>query len=162
MGNLLDHAKQELKYIGMDIDNSDEINLSMTKDILELVSVFSDQGHSGFSANYCINILEKILRFEPLSPLTGEDSEWVLLDYDPNMKFQNKRSSTVFKREDGTAYDIDAYVFWKWDVRDLGEDEEGYPGKSEPFKSYYTCSDSRADIEFPYTPTTQYIFVGDE
>lgn len=156
MSNLLEHAKRELDLVGMTADNDEELNRMMREHILTMVEVFSNEGHSGFSANYAINILSKLLKFEPISPLTGEDSEWTALDYGDDMKWQNNRLSRVFKGADGRAYDIEGTVFYEWVERELEPDEEGYPGIKR-YKSHYTGRDSRTYITFPYTPTTQIV-----
>ena len=154
--SLLEYAKSELDRIGM-TEDGDEYNAMGREAILELVEKFSEQGHSGFSAGYVINSLEKLLRWEPLSPLTGEEDEWTKLDYgDDNIHYQNKRCSRIFKDSDGRAYDIDGKVFWEWYERDLEPGEEGYPGK-EKYKSHFTSRDSRVYITFPYVPTTEYV-----
>ena len=75
MTNIETYAIDELTRIGM-YGSGDEMNDAMCEHILKMVNVFAEEGHSGFSANYAINILQKLLRFEPLSPLTGEDDEW--------------------------------------------------------------------------------------
>ena len=147
MSNFLDHAKTELDIIGMTEDSPDEINREMRKCILEIIEKFADQGHSGFSASYAVSILEKLLRFDPISPITGEDSEWTKLDYDDQVRYQNKRCSRVFKDADGSAYDIEGKVFWEW----YTDEETG-----EKYKSHFTNRDSRVYVEFPYTPTTVY------
>jgi hypothetical protein len=46
----------------------------------------------------------------------------------------------------GQPYDLNAIVFWDWYT-----DEDG-----EKRKSYFTNSDSRQPITFPYTQTTEY------
>lgn len=104
--------------------------------------MFSEQGHSGFSASYAINILEKLLRFEPITPLTGNDDEWTELDYDKDTKYQNKRYSRVFKDADGKAYDSEGKIF---------SDNGG--------KSWYQSKDSRVYIDFPYVPKTEKVIV---
>ena len=143
MSNLIEHAKKELDAIGM-TDDSEDMNVAMREDILELVEVFSNQGHSGFSAGYCVNLLEKLLRFRPIAPLTGEDSEWNLLDYDTEPIYQNKRCSRVFKDADGRPYDIEGKVF---------TDSDGVS---------YTNGNSRVYIEFPYNPTTEFLDAPEE
>ena len=150
MSNLLSHAMDELDRIGMTEDSPDEMNRMMRKHILHMMQEFANEGHSGFSAHYAINILTKLMDFKPLSPLTGEDSEWVKHDYGVEPSYQNKRRSSVFKDANGEAYDIDGKVFWEWCKRPLDEDEEGYPGE-KIFKSYYTCRESRVPVTFPYT-----------
>src|SRR4051812_17935146 len=106
---LLSHAEHELSLLSN--GEPDEMQEAMNKHILGIVKLFAEEGHSGFSASYAIGILEKLLRFEPLRPLTGEDSEWCELEYGPEMAAQNKRCSHVFKRADGTAYDSEGRIF---------------------------------------------------
>ena len=100
--SLLTYAEAELNRIPKDEDG---IQSLINEDILNIIKIFSEQGHSGFSANYAISVLERLLRFKPLSPLTGEDDEWNDTGYG---SFQNKRCSSVFKNKDGRCYDIDA------------------------------------------------------
>ena len=145
--SLIQYAKNELDCIGMTADG-DEYNAMMRNHILHMVEEFAKEGHSGFSANYAISCLQKLLKFEPLSPLTGKDDEWNYVgDLGDNPVYQNKRCSRVFKDTDSKAYDIDGYVFWSW-----ATDEQG-----DKYKSYYTNQKSRKYIEFPYTPTTEYV-----
>ena len=144
MSNLLSHAMDELDRIGMTEDSDDEMNVAMRKHILHMMQEFANEGHSGFSASYAISILTKLLDFKPLSPLTGEDSEWTnVRDYGPEPHWQNKRKSSVFKDADGSCYDIDGKVFWEWCM----PYEEG----EKPYKTYYTCRESRVPVTFPYT-----------
>ena len=148
MSNLLSHAERELDLIGL--TEEDEYNGMMRKHILHMISEFADEGHSGFSASYAISILSKLLDFKPLSPLTGEDSEWNdIAQYgDGTTLYQNNRRSSVFKDADGSCYDIDGKVFWEW-----YKDED-----SKPFKSFYTNRDSRVEVTFPYTAPDKPIY----
>lgn len=138
--SLLDHANLEMQAAWADDEgNYDEMQQMVVDSLRELVTVFSEQGHSGFSANYVLNVFEKLARFEPITPLTGEDWEWCSLDYDDDMAYQNKRDGRVFKRSDGTAYFTEGKVF------------------REPDGCCYTNRDSRIEITFPYTPKTEYV-----
>lgn len=103
--SLIEYAKNELARIGTDEDGMQEV---MNRDILEIIEKFSGQGHSGFSAGYALSVLDRLLRFKPISPLTGEDEEWN--EVSPRGEYQNKRCSSVFKNADGAAYDIDAII----------------------------------------------------
>lgn len=154
---LLSHAKNELDLIGLTEKNPDEMNRAMRDHIIHMVEEFSKEGHSGFSASYALGILEKLLAYKPLSPLTGADDEWVKHDYGNGISYQNKRKSSVFKDEDGSCYDIDGKVFWEWCKRPLDEDEAGYPGE-KIYKSYYTCFESRVPVTFPYNPPDKPIY----
>lgn len=148
MSNLLSYAESELDRIGL--TEEDEYNGMMRKHILHMVEEFSKEGHSGFSGRYALDILTKLLDFKPISPLTGEDSEWHdVSEYSGTISFQNKRCSSIFKEgKDGEAYDIDGKVFWEW-----YRDENG-----DTHKSYYTCRDSRVPVTFPYTPPDKPIY----
>jgi hypothetical protein len=139
--SIINYAKNELNVIGM-LNSTDEMNVSMANHILHMVEEFSKEGHSGFSASYAISILEKLLRYQPLCPLTGDDSEWVEV---MNGVYQNTRCFRVFK-ENGQAYDSEGTIFY-----DIVKDDNG-----KEFKVCFTSSESRKVIEFPYTPTQEY------
>jgi len=158
----LDHALMEFRAAGWVDENGnwkEEYQQLLCEGVLKLLMVFADEGHSGTSAPYAINLFKKLAMFEPIVPLTGEDWEWsdVRHNGDGSIHYQNKRCSHVFKEGDGQAYDIDGKVFWEWCERPLSEDEEGYPG-IDTFKSYYTGYESRTPVTFPYTPTKQYLY----
>lgn len=135
---LTDFAKDELRLLRSN-GEVDEMQDEMDAHILKMVETFADEGHSGFSASYAVGILEKLLRFEPLTPLTGEPSEWVQVS---GNAWQNRRCSHVFKdAEDGSAYDIDAVIF------------------REPNGVCFTSRDSHRTITFPYVPVREYVDV---
>lgn len=143
MSNMVNFAEKEMDIIGL--TNDDEMNGAMRKHILHMVKEFGDEGHSGFSASYALSILQKLLAYKPLSPLTGEDSEWDDLSSfgsgEPG--YQNNRYTAVFKnRKDGEAYNINGKVFWDWYTD---------PKTGERTESCYTCWESRVPVTFPYT-----------
>ena len=128
MGTLVDYAKEELKRIGM-IDSGEPYNDAVAKAILDLIELFASQGHSGFTAPYTVNAFKRLAMYKPLSPLTGEDSEWSEVG---SGVCQNKRYSAVFK-EDGKAYNIEGKAF---------TDNNGL--------TWYLSKDSHVEITFPY------------
>lgn len=152
MSNLIKHARQEFIATGWmneKGDYTDEMQGALCEGVINLLKMFSKQGHSGTIALYTIDLFRKLAMFEPLMPLTGEDWEWH--EASPGV-FQNKRCSHVFKqadRFDGQAYDIQGRVFYEW-----LSDEDG-----EMFKSSFTNYDSFVPITFPYTPTISYVEV---
>lgn len=82
----------------------------INENILELVRVFSDQGHSETSGAYVRRALDKLLDWKPLSLLTGEEDEWSShSEYDGVQ--QNNRCYSVFRGSDGGAYHAKGYVF---------------------------------------------------
>ena len=158
MDNLNKHALLEFRAAGWADENGiiqDEMQAAICEHVLELLKVFRDEGHSGSTAPYTVNLFKKLALFEPIVPLTGEDWEW----HDTGWCLQNIRCSHVFKqadRFDGQAYDSQGKVFFEWVERPLDEDEKGYPG-TRRYKSSYTSRDSAVPITFPYTPKTEYV-----
>ena len=93
---IVNFAREELGRVG-------EIYDGMVNDgALDIIGLFATQGHSGGSAQITTDIVNRLMRYEPLSPLTGDDDEWG--EVTPGC-WQNKRCSHVFK-ENGRAYDI--------------------------------------------------------
>lgn len=141
---MMEWAKRELDLAGYKAsDDPDDINNWMRNDVLKLLEMFCEQGHSGSSAKYAIKLFETLANWKPLSPLTGADDEW--MEVGPDV-WQNKRASNVFKGEDGRAYWSDGIVWWEWH-KDNPEDING-----EPYQIYFTNRDSRVYIDsFPWT-----------
>lgn len=136
-GNLVSHAKREMEIAWPD---SDDMQSEMKKCILDIIGVFSAQGHSGSSAAYLINEIKDLMSFKPITPLTGDESEWSE-PFDMEGTRQNVRYSAVFMRKDGTAYNIDGKVF------------------VEPSGCGYTSKGSMVEVTFPYVPKTEYVQV---
>lgn len=129
--NLIEHAKREFELMGW--PGEDTMQKAMCDGVLALLEVFGNQGHSGFSANYAIGIFDKLVRFQTIGPLTGEDDEWNEVSEDENGKlYQNRRDSEVFKDDNGPRW-INGIIF---------RDADG---------STYTSSDSHVPIKFPWT-----------
>ena len=104
--SIVDFAKKEMNIAWPE---PDEMQDMVKENVLELMSVFQKQGHSGFSAPYVLNIFNKLAMYKPIAPLTGEDSEW---NYVGNDMYQNNRCSAVFKDgKDGDAYWLDGNIF---------------------------------------------------
>jgi len=147
--SLLSYAEDELNRIGMTADSSDEMNVMMRNHILHMVKEFSEEGHSGFSGRYALNILTKLLEFKPLTPLTGADDEWTnVSDRSGSPLWQNKRCSSVFKEVDGSCHDIDGKVFWEWQRNEDGQ----------AVKTYYKDYGCSTPVTFPYTPPKEPIY----
>lgn len=134
MSNLELHARKEMEIAGLFSKDSDYGDM-LGDAVMKMIKVFADEGHSGFSAGMAISIFEKVARFEPLTPLTGADDEWMEVG---DGVFQNVRCSHVF-RKDGQAYDIEGKIF---------RESDG---------GCYTSFESRVNVTFPYTPKREYV-----
>lgn len=108
-------AERELDRL-MPSDDTDadavEMQKTINDDILQMVRVFSEQGHSGFSSGYALSIIKRLLAYKPITPLTGDDDEWCS-PFDNEGTQQNKRCSAVFRKnfDNSTAYYLDGKVF---------------------------------------------------
>ncbi len=103
---LIRHALRELELSGL--FSLDDYEKNIAYNVLELLNLFSKQGHSGFSAGIVSKLFYKLSKYETLTPLTLNQEEWMMIS---EGMFQNVRNSGVFKdAPDGRPYYIDAYI----------------------------------------------------
>lgn len=144
------HAMLEFRAAGWCDETGrfkDDMQGAICRHVLALLELFAGEGNSGSSANYAVGLFEKLAKFDPITPLTGEDWEW--LEVGPG-SFQNMRCSHVFMNIDrfgGQPYDIQAVVFYE-----VRKD----PDTGEEYKSRFTNWESHQPITFPYTPKIEY------
>jgi hypothetical protein len=107
---LVEHAERELRIAGLFDEDSDYGGM-LGEAVLDLVRKFAEQGHSGFSALQTLAIFERVARWKPLSGLTSDPSEWMVIvdrDADGLPVHQSRRQPSCFSRDGGrTYYDID-------------------------------------------------------
>jgi hypothetical protein len=142
-GNLVHHALVELQAAGH--FGADDMSALAANGAVDLMRVFSTQGHSGFSASFMRHLFHKLVAYEPLGPLTGADSEWMdVADLSGMPMWQNRRCGHVFRDGHGQAYDINAVIF------------------EEPSGARFTSRYSRQFITFPYTPRSVTAYVAED
>lgn len=100
------YAIRELNIAGFN-DKSNEFNTVMYNRVIEAIAVFANHGNSDYSARIETNLVNKLCKFEIISPLTFKDDEWN--EIDKNI-YQNNRCSHIFKMSSGRIYDIQAYT----------------------------------------------------
>lgn len=152
MSNLINHAKRELLKLGYKPieECEDDPDKWVQENVLELLEVFSKQGHSGFSAPYVINLFKKLANFEPVAPIICTDDEWNEVGND---QYQNNRCSAVFKNStNGKPYYLDAIV-WR--------NQNGNTYTGSVFNSKKERIRSNQTIKIPFTPKTFYVDVID-
>lgn len=93
MSNLVNHARFELELLG-----EDEATIS---DYLKVIQAFADAGHSGGSAACAIPIINRLLQFQNIMPLTNDPSEWNRVGEE---MWQNRRRPDAFSRDGGKSY----------------------------------------------------------
>jgi len=161
---LIEHAKMELEIAGLFDKKGDFYEGATGKSVMELIELFSKQGHSGMSAPMVASLFHKLANYEPLQPITGRDEEWSDVSNlgDGKPWYQNKRCSALFKDgKDGKPYYIDAIIkrdqngtcwngmAWLNEEDWLNGDRTKMVGRKAYIKS------------FPFTPKTFYIDVRD-
>lgn len=105
---LVEHARRELQLIGEDPDFAEAI--------VKAVEGFCTYRHSGGSASVAAAVLERLLRFEALAPLTSDPDDWEdRSEYnDGKPIWQNRRDSRALSGDGGKTW-------WYVDGRHPGE-----------------------------------------
>lgn len=148
MSNLIEHAKREFLALGYKpIEECEEDpNKWIQENVLELLKVFRDQGHSGASAPFAVSYFEKLALFQPLCPIKGTEDEWGT----ETGEAQNKRCSAIFREENGKSRYLYA-IIWK--------DQEGFTYHGSALLKNGTRIRSSQYIKYPFIPKTFYIDV---
>jgi hypothetical protein len=157
---LVDHAKVELEITGLLSEEGDFYGGATGKAVLELMEVFTKQGHSGMSASIVADIFQKLATHQVLSPITGKDEEWNLLDYGDDLTYQNKRESGLFKDEDGKITYVRALI--KRCPNGVTWSGPLYLTREDALNNTNMIRSSLEIKGFPFTPKTFYIDVLEE
>lgn len=161
--DLINHAQLELQIAGLFDEDKDFYGGMTGKAVIELIELFSKQGHSGMSASIIVDIFSRLAKYEPLTSITGKDEEWGEVSIgDSKPWYQNKRCSALFKDgKDGKPYYIDAII--KRDQKGLC-----WSGMAWLSEEDYKTGDRSKMVgkrgyikSFPFTPKTFYIDVKD-
>ena len=110
-------------------EDSKTMQNMMNNDVLELLKVFSVQGHSGFSAPIAIRLFSKLANHKLITEVEDNPDDW-----DDNG--QHKYITSIFKRDDGTCYYMYGRLF------------------AEPNSdNFFYNKASNVDITFPVKPS---------
>ena len=137
MSNLVKHAKKELELAGL-FEKDGMYNGGIGVAVLEMIELFSSQGHSGMSASIVRGVFSELADFKPITPLRGIEKEWTEAG-------QNKRCSAVFKDDDGGYSYLDALTF---------KNQEGNYFTGSAIDKNGERVSSRQKIKFPFAPKT--------
>jgi hypothetical protein len=101
MSELVKFAKAELRAAGL-FDADADYGGEVAPCVVAMMETFTAYGHSGGSAEQTLALFSKLATHKPITPLTGEDDEWMDMEpYQPGQSlWQNKRDSRVFKDND--------------------------------------------------------------
>jgi len=103
---LYQHALTELKLSGL-MDKDSDYDGMLAEAVLEIVKIFARQGHSGMSATLTIQLLEKLLKYETLTPITDSSEDWMEVSEEMMGRkgvWQSKRNPALFSEDGGRTY----------------------------------------------------------
>lgn len=154
MTNTQSFAKQELDILAATVP--DAIVTPFAKEILALCEAFGKSGQSGGSAPFTATVLSHAIKSlclqEPISDVTGHESEWgepfSFWDAIPN-----KRCSGLFKYPDGRCSYVDA-IIWKG-----VEKHDTFTGQVYIDEKDFELIGSSHYVKFPFVPKPFYIDV---
>ncbi len=93
----MSHARRELERIGEERD--------VIYWYLSVIRMFAGVRHSGESARVLLSVLERLLRYEPLTDLTDDPAEWIDRGEVNGMPWwQNTRDSRAMSHDGGKTY----------------------------------------------------------
>lgn len=100
MSNLVEHARRELSIVGEEPE--------FVEGYLKVIQAFADMGHSGGSASVAIPVINQLLQFKNLTPLTDDPDEWMHIAEaqwgEKGGVWQNRRNSEAFSKDGGKTY----------------------------------------------------------
>ena len=110
-GNLMQHAWDELNRAGLFTDKGDFYGGMVGRAVMDLIQIFSEQGHSGMSASIVRGLFDTLSDFKPLGPLTDDPDEWFEHEGfgpDDTSLWQSKRNGEAFSTDGGKTYRLNS------------------------------------------------------
>ena len=107
-------ALREFKQGGLNVEDPQEYEDHVARDVIQLLTVFAAQGHSGFSASLAIHWFKNLASYKPITPLLNPMETGLYHDVsgfnpqDGKCTLQSTHVSSLFSEDGGkTWYDID-------------------------------------------------------
>lgn len=105
--NLVKHARRELRLAGM-FDDDANFGPEFAEHIVGVVAKISEGGHSGGSIELLRGILNELLQYRPLTPISSDPEEWALRSGEqygyPEDLWQNKRDPSAISNNGGRTW----------------------------------------------------------
>lgn len=116
--NLIAHARRELKLAGWYESDPDGLHPEWwAESLIAAVAEFTHYGHSGGTVGAGIGMLEALLMFKPLSPITSDPVDWIDVHemMDGRQCWQCARDGRLFSYDRGqTWYSIEDPRWDRW------------------------------------------------
>lgn len=119
--NMIAHARMELELAGWFKEDPDGLQTDWwAESLIAAVAEITHYGHSGGTIGFAVGMIEELIFFHPLSPITNNPDEWQnVTEYtDGTEMWQNRRDCRLFSHDEGqTWYSIEDP---RWDRRFRG------------------------------------------
>lgn len=104
--DLAQYADNELRLAGFTPEGEDaDYGPLVYENVMKTIEAFRSGGHSGGSAMMVADILDRLLRYKPLTPLTYEPDEWIdQTEASGVPMWQNNRDFSVFSNDGGKTH----------------------------------------------------------
>jgi len=138
---LKEFAKTELDLLKSSEEKEKELQETINDGILNVVEAFEKEYITPLTSNYMISILERLLRFKPITAIENNESDWLGLrtEKDGTKIFYHKRCNSVHKyvSPDNEVEYLDAdAVICSEDGGASWDNYEAYQGKIGNFPYY--------------------------
>ena len=104
--NLRDYALSELSKTCFN-NNTIGLNLEIHKTVMQILEIIDMGDFDDTSSRAITSTVSRLINKKPLTPLTGHDNEWTLIQTNPTLHVNN-RCSSVYKNECNVSYDTSA------------------------------------------------------
>lgn len=104
--NSVTHAERELRLAGL-LDKDSDYDGMLGEATLAIVRLFSEQGDSDMSAAMVADLAARLMRYEPLTPLTNDPDEWMPVEEEAageTSLWQSGRNPEAFSSDGGKTH----------------------------------------------------------
>lgn len=110
---LVEHARREMEFVGL-FDVDADYGGMIPNAVLELMNVFSKQGHSGYSASLVASLWYRLAQFKPLTDVTLDPAEWMDVSENILPPEKIKAGEKIWQNiRDGSVFSTDGGKTWK-------------------------------------------------
>ena len=148
--SMIGWAEKEVELVcneSLEDKDADDYANGCYRSALKAFKSLCEDGHSGMSIGFTLNILNRLVKGKPLTSIKGTDEEWEEVERDEKLEaYQNKRYFGLFKN---------VYADGKVVYRDVNRTIVYYDGEETGFHSGHASKivDELYPITLPYMPT---------